>query len=240
MSKTIKNLLIVFTLLCAIAVVVFTIELFIINRGSRDGDTEQSLSGGQPAVGGSPSEGQQAPSGGEPQEGTGQPGETGQPTDTGPPDGQRPPPMGTLNERLMPGENTRLAFYTDDELLDHIVTESEDILDIFALKADQTSRLEIRFVFFPHDLREFAERILDDFINRGTTRVGDEIQIGNSPLTGLYVSGEESGVSYEAWIYNFSSHGFDDIGLAFIINHRNDEQKEALHAILDTLEMVTA
>jgi hypothetical protein len=240
MSKTIKNLLIVFTLLCTIAVVVFTVELLILNRGGGDGETDPALSDNQPSAGGGSAGGEQAQAGEGPTESTGQPGETGQQADNGQPDGPRPPPTGTMNERLMPGNNTRLVFYTDGEVLDHTMSESEDILDIFSLKTDQTSRLEIRFAFFPHDVREFAGRILYDYIDRGISGVGDEVPIRRSSISGVFVSGENNGVTYEAWIYSFSDHGYDDIGLAFIINYRNDEQRDALYAVLDTLEMVTA
>ena len=226
----------IFTILCALLLIVFSIELILLNRASdngdsRSGDAGQSLSGSpSPGSGngdanpGSPGPGSTGPTAGTE--------ETAQAGGTTP-----PPPRGTRHERLMP-DDTHLVFYVDDALFEHTETELEDILDVFTFRGEGTAGLEISFVFMPLGVSAYADSFLEVNYNVGGTTVHGEELIKRSPLRGVFAAGMRNETTYEAWIYTFSNPEFDNMGVSFVIHFQNETQRSALYSILDSLEMV--
>jgi len=235
MSKTVKNIIVGFTILCVIFLIVFSVELILINRERENGDGEPAMSGSQPAgnVNNGPATGENN---------TNQPAETqgqgnGEPVP--PAGGAPPPPAGTLYERLMP-DNMQLVFRVDGELFEHSDTEREDILDVFSYRGAGAAGLEMRFVFMPQGLSNYAENFLSANFNIEDSIVHGEEPIRRSQLRGVYISGGIGGTSYESWIYRFSGSELEDLGVMFIIYYQNETQRNALHTILDSLEMTPA
>ena len=234
MNKTIKRVIVVFTILCAVLLIVFSLELILINRDTEKGNAEPSQSGNQPVGNGSSSQGAE-PSG------TNSPDTENSDGDTAPTGGSQPPPpppVGTRYERLMP-DDSDLVFYVDGDYFNHTETELEDILDIFTYRGSGTAGLEIRFVFMPQGVSAYAENFLELNFGVADASVEGEETISRSRLRGTFASGTGNGTTYETWVYTFSNPEFDNLGVIFLINYQNETQRSALYTILDSLDMVS-
>ena len=234
MSRTIKSAVVVFTILCAIFLIIFSVELILLNRDSENNEGAPALSGGQPpgnrnsdadVTNGSGETNAQASAGGD-----GAPDRTGE---------SRPPaPAGTRYEQIMP-DGTYLVYYVDGELFGHTLTEEENTIDLFSFGGDETAGLEIRFAQMPQGINAFARDFLETDFGVVDSSVEGEESIRNSTLKGIYSSGTGNEALYEAWIHSFSDREFDDMGVIFIISYQNEIQRSALYRILDTLEMAS-
>lgn len=234
MSKISKNLLVAFTVLCVIVLVVFCVELFALNKPADDDSAAASLSEG--AGEGDSADSQQTQTGGsEPGDGdiSGNEDHTGNGST---PSGPAGPPEGTLRRIPMLGDMT-LFLYVDEDLFKE--TEMQDSY-MYTYAGEGTATLEIPLVFMQFGIDSFAETFLDGYIDTGRTSVGNEGMVGRSSISGVFVYGEIDGEKYEAWIHSFSDVGLDDMGVAFVLHYRSDEQKDALYSILDTLVLVAA
>jgi len=229
MNKTIKKIIVIFTALCALFLIVFTIELILLNRDSGGGEAEPSLSGSTPSEDGATSAG--SGSSGENPSGTAD--SNGEPP---PSDGPPPAPRGDRHERLMPNDMD-LVFYVDTALFEHTATETEDIIDVFSLRGEGPAGLEIRFVFMPQGVSAYAGSFLEVDFDAAESTVHGEEPIRRSALRGVSVSGTKNGTTYEAWIYMFSDPDLSNLGVAFITNFQNETQRNAIYAILDSLDM---
>ena len=225
MSKTVKNSLIIFTLVCAVALVVFTVELFIINRNSGDGtQRDSSMSDNEP---------------GELEEpiNTSRPsqedGSLSSPDVDNTADGATAPPSGTRYDMQMTADDT-LVWYADDELFDYVRMDSGVI---FMYSGDGNATLEILLVHIPYGADARAETFLDGYLDGNESNVGGLAVIRRSPLSGVFVSGVKDGETFEAWIYTIEEDEHDR-GIAFVVRYSNDEQRNALFAILDTVDIV--
>jgi len=234
MNKTVKRVILVFTVLCALLLIVFSLELILINRDTDKGNAEPSQSGSPPPGNGNSNQGSETPGTSTPDTDSGNrnPAPAGG-TQPPPP----PPPTGTRYERLMP-DDSELVYYVDGDYFNHTETEHEDILDRFSYRGTGTAGLEIRFVFMPHGVNTYAENFLE--LNFGITNasVEGEEYICRSPLRGVFVSGTGNETTYETWVFTFSNPEFDDLGVVFLINYQNETQRNALYKILDSLYMV--
>jgi len=238
MGKMGKNLLIGFTLLCAIVFAVFVIELLVINSGS-----DRREEGGQQSAGSTPGGDTGPASGQQVIPGAVRPAEPGQSPDAESPDGTLSPPPGTRFELEMP-DDMMLIMYVDEELFSFDEVDSEDILGVFTYLGSGKAALQVRFAYMPQGAGAFAESFLDEFLDDGKITVGGEESIRYSQLHGIYVSGVGDGEMYEAWIYSFSGADVEDVGLVFVIHYQDslsewhDLQKNVLYEILNTLDMV--
>jgi len=233
MSKTVKNLIIAFTMVCVVVFAIFLIELMMLNRGNGEGSgPETNIPANPPATGGDPSAGGQTP-------GTGQQGGAGEPDDPDSTDDTRPPPVGKRHELELPADLI-LVVYADDELFEFSQPESEDILGVFSFKGRGTAMLEIRFVFMPQGASEFAEGFLSDNYDIENAVVGVVEPIGDSQISGLFVEGTKDGTTFEVWIYSFPNPEVEGAGLAFVITYQNDTHMYNLNDILDSLHITHA
>jgi len=237
MSKIVKNLLIGFTCACAIVLVVFVVEMILLNRDAGEGGaTVESRSGEEQT-------GTESPSGAQRENGTGRNGDeninvTGDDGDSdrdgnaGQSGGIRPPPTGKRYELPMP-DGMNLVLHAEEELFEHFEGNNEDY---FMYLGEDTVYIEIRFVHMTQGVRPFSERFLDEFVGSGGTTVSGNRQIRQSPLEGTYVSGENNGATYEAWIHSPISDEDSNMGIAIIITYSNNEQRNAIYTVLDTME----
>ena len=263
MSKTMKNFLMIFTALCILALVVFTIELMVINGGSggeqSSGDNptggvatgeDSKTSDGQPespgtsGSGGSPDNAD--PDGGSGNaQGTGSPEGNGDSTGATNPGGTQTEPPGTRKTIDLPAENGEIVYYIVEiregmPVFEYIDTsaEFEEGIGRYDYLGNTKTALELRYVHIPQGLGARAANYLEEFYDIPDAEVKGEGPIRNSELNGYYMTGEKDGVTYEAWIYAYSEFGNDDAGIAFIISYRNDVTKPVLYEIIDSLKLV--
>lgn len=234
MSKTVKSVVVVFTILCALFLIIFSAELILLNRDSDNSNGEPDPAGSVTAGNGNNGADKNPARG----EGNSHADAVGGGA-SGSADGLRQPaPTGTRNEQTMPGD-MKLVYYVDDALFKHTETELEDVIDELSFIDGGPAGFEIRFVFMPQGVNVFAEDFLEVNFGVGDSSVESEEPIRHSPLRGVFVSGAKNETYYESWIYKFSDPEINDLGLMFIINFQNEDQRSALHGILDTLEMVS-
>ena len=235
MNKTVKNLVIVFTLICSILLVVFCIELFLLNRNAGDGvGTGQAASDSSPTESGtSGTDAETADTG--LSDGTEPSGDQDQSTNSNQPTEAREPPEGTLQKLLM-HQNLELTFYADEDYFEHSLLPDGHL---YTYDDGGNATLEIGFAFLPpHGVEAYAMTFLDNYLDGGESTVVGEGPIRASTLRGIYVTGSKNGETYEGWVQGLSEIGINDLILVLVINYSNDEQRDALHSWLDTMEMV--
>jgi len=224
MNKTVKNLILVFTLICAIVLVIFIIELITLNKNTGDGEPAAAESKNMPA-GIIESSANLLPS----------------------PAGNMSSPKGTSDARsqsqaqetgkryeLLYSLTETLVLYADEELFEH---EEMDSGDKFVFADDENVSLEICPAYIPNGTEACAETFLDGYLDGNESFVSGMSNIKRSALSGVFVSGVNGGETFEAWIHNITN-GPGDTGLAFVIRYSDNEQKNALYAVLDTLELI--
>ena len=239
MSKTIKNIVLVFTLICAVALVVFCVELFLINRDDAE-----------PAV---PDQGAAAPNGGpgETQNGNGpalngggsqQNGEeNGEQISSGPPDNpgrqdnpQQPSEGEQYNLPISNVSRVDLVLFADEELFDY--EEFEGFSWQFTYSGDDSAALEIAFAFIrPQDEEGYISAFLYNYLDGGESTAPVERNVGNSLIEGMFITGINAGTTYEAWIRSLSDMGEENMLLVFVVKYQNEAQKLAIYNILDSM-----
>ena len=232
MSKAVKNLLLVFTLVCAIALVAFSVELFTANRNAGDRQPGGSVSESSPGgSGGSSAKPEASPSGQTPPptEGTTSPEKT-EPTDTPP-----PAPTGKRFElSLLP--NMKLILYADEDLFKNIKQQD---FELFEYTGGGAASLEIGYYFIPpQGVSAAAVGFLDGYLDGGTSNAGGDGMIKRSPLNGYFISGVKGLETYEAWLHHPENNDIEDLGIYFVIHYSNTEQRNSLYKVLDTLELI--
>jgi len=238
MSKISKNLLLALTLVCVIVLIIFCVELIVLNRNVDPAERGSTASE-------KPSAEEEDPDGdptGEEQsgdtDGTGESGASGENGTNGSGDdaqrSPRPTPVGKRYELPMP-HNMKLELYAKDELFDYI----ENDLDWwFVYSGGGIASLEISFtVTSPHGIAADAETYLNNYTEGDNSTGGGEEQIKGSPLRGYYVSAERDGEMYEAWLHSLPASEF---AIVFVISYRDDQQKNALYEVLDSLDIMSA
>lgn len=229
MSRTLKKLLVVFTLLCIVVVLVFAAELVYLNRDGGDADAKAP-----PAE--SPGAQETLPS--VPPSETGSP----QPTDTESP-GVESPPEETASSQENPAEDilytlamtdeVSLTLYAGEDKFDyHLVDEGY----LFVFK-EGVATLEVLLDFLPRGAAARAVGYLDNYPGVGESTIETEREIGKSSLIGAYVTAMSGESTYAAWIYEIPSED-DHLGILFIIHYRDEAQRGALYKLLDSIELI--
>jgi len=223
MNNISKNLLLALSVVCVIALIVFCIQLIVLNRGVEP--KEQ----GSVVAGGPPQQGNEEPDGNEPADGDAN---TDGAIDT--PDEQqtpRQPPQGT-RRTIMVSDNSRLVIYAQEELFDY------DIGDIdwwFTYKGEGNAALGISFEFITFQgMAAHAESFLNSYAGGEEAIFSGEEAIRGSSLRGYHVTTQRGGETFEAWLYPMIG---SDISLAFVINYSNDQQRDALYEVLSSMDM---
>lgn len=231
MSKTMRNVVIVFTLLCVVVFVVFLIELLVLNSENGDPGAQET-----PAQVSQPSGNPGAAAGNQTGSGAGQAGNENKPGDTGQTDESRPEPAGTRYEFPVSGD-TALVMYVNDELFLVEETELEDIVGVCTFEGSGNASLTIQNVYMPQGVDAFAESFLEENYDVQNAAVGGDEEIRNSQLHGVYTDGVKDENTYEVWIYSFQGAQVEGTGLAFILVYQNDMHMYALYEILNTLDV---
>ena len=243
MSRLIKNALVVFTLLCIIFLVIFCIELIVVNWGSDSKESEPQISvvtsDGKGDKTGGPDTPDANPDGNQLSDDVPKPsGDTGN-NGNEPSQGEdnRVPKIKHYLIPMLDDKHT-LELFVDEELFSYSEGETQWK---FTYTAGGKAEFEVAsdFISPPKGVYGLADEFLDNYLNGGESKVSGEKQIGDSSLKGVFVSGENNGETYEAWIHKPLDGS--DIGTAvtFVISYENEVQKKAICTILDTLEMYT-
>ena len=241
MSRLIKNVLVVFTLICVIFLVIFCIELIIVNWGSDSKGQEPQIAVISPDGKGGKTDEPDIPDvnpGGD------------QHSDDVP---ESPDVTGDNVDDTEQAENNRvskskhylipmlddihiLELFADEELFSYSEGESQWK---FTYMGGGKAELEVAsdFISPPGGIDAVAKIFLDNYLNGGKTKVGGKKQIGGSTLQGVFVYGDNNGETYEAWIHGPLNGSETGTAVVFIVNYENEAQKTAIYAILDTLEM---
>jgi len=226
MGQITKNLLLALSLVCVIALIVFCIQLIVINRGVEPVGTGSTISGGSQTGSGDAGP---ASDGEEPPDGNGDIGGEGNiPT---PPPTSRPPPTGTRHS-IAVTEESRLIIYVREDRFDFEVGE----LDWwFTYNAGGHATLEIRFEMVTgQGIGAHAESFLNRYSNDTGAEFTGEENIQGSSLMGYHVISRLDSGTYEAWIHLLES---SDLALVFVINYETTQQRDALYEALSSIDI---
>ena len=217
MSNISKNLLLGLTFVCVIVLIVFCIQLIVLNRGVTPPEQGSVISGGSQNAG-----------------------EEAEPEDT---DGEdeisavdapatpRPPPQGTRRQ-IRVSQSNMLIVYSQDELFDF---EERDFDWWFLYTGGGLATLEIKHTMIsPQGIEAHALDFLNQYTGGTEAVYNGEASIGGSDLRGHHVTARHGNETYEAWIHILLD---SDLALAFLICYENDQQKNALYEVLGTLIM---
>ena len=236
MNKIVKNSIVAFTMLCVVVLVVFLIELLVINSEKEDGGEP-----GPTHTADSPANSGDVPDDGKTSPGSHQPGSDGQAEDQDGQDGQDeayPEPTGTRHE-IGIYSGVKLIVYADVELFEFTEPESEEIRGVFTFKGSGDAVLEVMNAYMPQGVSAFATSFLSvNYEVDGSTDNGEQA-IGKSPLNGISVTGEKDGIAYEAWVLVFPDAEVEGTGLVIIISYQNETQRLNLYDILDSLDIIS-
>ena len=238
MSRLTKNVLVVFTLLCAIMLIVFCIELIIVNWNSNSEEPTPSLSVSSPE-GNVEKTDEPEVKDSEPPVSTDSPEITDDNGGDVTQETENQPPAGKQYQLPMLDDIHTLMLYASEELFEY--SEGGEGGDwLFTFLGDGKASLEVAsdFITPPGGINALAEKLLINYLDGGEPTVGGERQIGKSSLQGVFVSGDKRGETYEAWIYGPFGGGETGQAVVFVINFANGVQRDAIYTIIDTMEMV--
>jgi hypothetical protein len=225
----VKNLLLAFTLVCIIVLIVFSIELIVVNRKTGDNKTNG------PSVSGNASDGTEKPTDKPPADG----GSTATGNNPNQSTGPSTPPTGKPYTMRISSRDM-IALHAEEELFEYAQMSDRYV---FTYTDGETAMLEVRPIHIPLGAAKRAETILDSYLGGNEPQLGGAGPIKDSSLSGEYVSGVKDGETSEAWIYTMQDdpdNDFIDMGVAFIISYSNNEQKNALYDVLDTLTLISS
>ena len=233
MNKTLKNIIMVFTLLCIIFVIVFCVELFLLNRSSnrspdpvvstRDPDEppdENLLTFDDPA----------------PDDPFGLEDPFNDLIDddrTGP--AVTPPLTASRQSFLLSAGIAELVFFVDMELFER--TDLGDGL-FYSYLGDGNAGIEITFAFVHPQggISAVADTWLHNYLDGADSTVEGERSIGRSPIRGTYVTGvNNNGETYSAWLRSLSDFESDSLALVVVVNYEDTMQSGVIYSILDTM-----
>jgi len=232
MTKTLKNILMLFTLICAIFLVVFCVELILVNRDN-DATVGSAISDAR----------------------TTENDETDTELSEDDPENNGEEDFGweQFNETIVPreqvtlstGQRFALPMLEEQQTLIIFVDEynfnyfEEEIGWWFEYTGEGNASLEITFDLIspPGGINVLAERVLYGYLDGGNSTVLGERRIGESELRGVHAVGENEGITHEAWVHSITGSNDEGLALVFIISYQNDEQRAALNEILDTMTM---
>jgi len=224
MSNLSKNLLLGLTFVCVVVLIVFCIQLIVINRGVDPADPGSGVSSSQQGDEDPDAEGD----GEEIQNGEGEDDPQGTQTT------ERPSPQGT-RRALGITPYSQLIIYSREELFDF---EERDLDWWFLYTGGGVATLEVSYTMItPLGVEAHAESFLNDYTGGTEAEFTGEEAIAGSDLMGYHVTAMYGESIYEAWIHVLQD---SDLALVFVIHDENNQQEEALIEMLSTIEIISA
>lgn len=224
MSGISKNLFMVLSVVCAIALVVFLIQLIVLNRDSEPRDIETVVSEGSGDRDGQNQGGDEDNVG------------SGSITDFVPTPTPRPPPQG--QEYILPVDpstNTMLSIYAAEEKFDFF----ENLNDwTFAYKNGGDVSLVISFTGMSPQGGggSDAETFLNDILGEEIAEFKGSYSIVDSDMTGFNAQAQKDGRTYEVWLYRLEGNDLN-LALAFCINYEFNTQMDDLYEVLSSMSI---
>jgi hypothetical protein len=227
-SRTLKKILVLFTLLCIVVVLVFAAELVYLNRDGGEADAK-------------------APPAGSPA-GTATPPPTSPETESAPPTDTTPPASESSQEEAdsspeHPPEESQYTLAMTPEVsltlnadAEEFVYEIKDEGYTFTYK-ESAATLDVLLDYLPRGAASRAVGFLDNYPGVGESTVENEREIGKSSLVGAYVTAMSGESTYAAWIYEIPSED-DHLGILFVIHYADEAQRGALYKLLDSIELI--
>ena len=221
MNNITKNLILGFTIVCVVVLIVFCIQIIVLNRGVDPAETGPGISSGPQG-----DEGQDA-QGDDEQTGDGED-DPGTPVQATP----RPPPQGRRHEiRVTP--ESYLVVYARDELFNFEEREADWW---FYYTGGGTATLEISYIMItPIGVAAHAESHLNNYTGGTDAQFTGEESISGAEIRGYHASAMYGGAMYESWIHTLLG---SDLALVFVIHYENNQQRDALYEVLSTLDMI--
>lgn len=219
MKSILKNLYTALTGVCAVAIVVFLIQLIVINSGTEAREPGSVVSEGSAS-----------------QAGEGQDGEGEDDNPFGgyePPPTFRPPPQGTRHEILVDVENGDvLVIYAEEDKFDFV---EDELSWRFEYKSGGNAVLEICFwALTSQSVGTDAEAFLNSRVEGGGAEYKGRQQIIDSDLTGYCAQAQTGGITYEAWLYSLSGN---DLAIAFIIHYEFNGPRDDMYTVLSSMSI---
>jgi len=218
MNNITKNLLLALTLVGVIVLIVFSIQLIVLNRGVDPLNTGSVVSGGSDSDENSSDEedGDEEPDGA---------GSFDSMADT-----PRPPPQGTRRDFLV-ADNTRLVLYSSDELFDF---DQGEFICFLRYTGGGLATLDVGFTSVTQGVALHVEAVLNTRSAGTTAEFIGEQSIHGSPIIGYHARTQVGGETYEAWLVNLDN---SDVALIITIHYQNDQQRDALYQVLSSLDI---
>lgn len=232
MNKNVKTLLVIFTLICIVVVIVFAAELILLNRKTDDGaEVKTSTAGDRDAENENATE--------TPPTDSPPPTETNHLEESPPAEDSTSAPEQDSGDRLFTlamTDSVSLELYANEELFEYHMM---DLGYMFTYKGGGSASLEILLDYLPHGAAQRAVGFLDNYTGGAESLIEEERGVGDSPISGVYVTAMSSDTTYAAWICDIPGEN-DALGILLIIHYRDENQKDALYKLLDTTEIVPA
>ncbi|MCL2391567.1 MAG: hypothetical protein FWC66_03025 [Oscillospiraceae bacterium] len=236
MTRTVKNIVMVFTLIAAIFLVIFCVELIIVNRETTENGSEPTVSADTPDENGE--------DGMSEENGYFDSLEDWYLNGFGEEDGEFgeiiiPAPRGeTRFEMPTLLDDLTLIAYADEGFFNFFEGEYNWL---FAYASEGEASLQISFDLITHEgIRALAGRVLLRHLDDGgQSRVLGERNVGASDIRGYAVISEAEDRTIEAWVHSLTGSPTEAIAVVFLITYENEDQREALFEILDTLEIIS-
>ncbi|MDR2599500.1 MAG: hypothetical protein LBC73_04415 [Oscillospiraceae bacterium] len=211
MNHIFKNLLLGLTLVSIIAIIVFSIQLIVINRGIEPDDG--LIPDGVNVI--------------DPDDDNGDdPNGSGDDTPSLTPN---PDPQGMRHSFLVT-DNSHLVIFAREELFDF---EETDLDWWFIYSGGGVATLEISHLFVAaHSMSIEAEVFLNNYTGGASTEYIGFDSIRGSQINGHHARAEQDGTTYEVWLHDLAN---SDLALAFVISYENNEQRDALYEVLNTM-----
>ena len=226
MSNITKNLLLALSLVCAIALIVFCIQLIVLNRGVEPREPGATISAGT-------KQGDEEPDPDAQPDGEGPDGENDNGDNNQTQNTPRPPPQGERNELVIPGD-LKLIVYAREELFEYT---KNDFNWRFEYLREGEAALEINLIVVTlQGLASDADTFLANYTEGATPESGNDLSFEGLPLEGYFVTAQRGSVTYEALVHPLPDGEF---ALVFVINYQNDQQKEALYEVLSSIDLLT-
>ncbi|MCL2078770.1 MAG: hypothetical protein FWH17_02885 [Oscillospiraceae bacterium] len=226
MKNIYKNSFMALTLICAVALIIFFVQLIILNVGVEPREFNSVISESTPTPG-VPENDDLGNNIGQTDDGTsgGLNGEN---------QNNRPAPQGEQYDIILSDSpRMNLIIYAEESLFEFV---ENDLSWSFLLSGTGNAKLDIAFALLPpQGVASEAEIFLNNRSGgNGAEYKGLLQSMHTVPIACYHVSDDSGSVIYEAWFHPLDG---SDISVAFIISYSTNDQRDTLYALLSTMEI---
>ena len=226
MNTTLKRIILIFTFLCMILLIVFCVELILLNRKEEEPEPQPPE---PPPAELLPVEPETPPE--QPPEEPATPTGMTEPSSGGP----ETEIAGTRYELELVSD-VELILYVDDELF-----EFEDMEQTWMFNhVDGSTKFEVSPVYLPQGAAVYANTFLGEYLEGEPYSVRGTRPIGGSQIEGIYATGSSGEKTVSAWVSAIETVDGDNMGMVVVMTYSDVEGRDAILSALDTMDMITA